>query len=332
MKTISLEIHQKPAFSFASPIIPPLLTVVIIWIVFSLFIPNFGTMRTVSGVLNSASINAVVLIGVTLLMIAGEFDLSVGAVIAMGGYIFASRMVNGDSPVVAIGLALLVTTLMGTTNGLVTVYTRIPSFIVTLGTQYIYRGAVWVYSGGDMIQTTERLPLYDFLNGRLGLVNDLIQRANFRTATVWVILLALLFQFILTRTRFGNHIFAVGGNPQAAMAQGVNIKLVKLVCFSITGGLAGLAGILTFSQFTSVFVATGATVELTAIAGAVVGGTLLTGGVGSIIGGLLGVLLIDTLRSGVVLLGFPSDNFAAVVGVTIIGVALLIEWMRGRLS
>jgi simple sugar transport system permease protein len=305
---------------------------VIVWVAFWLLVPNFGTVRTVSGVLNSASINAVVVIGVTLLMIAGEFDLSVGAVMAMGGYIFAQGMVSGDSPVVAIGLALLVSALMGTINGLVTVYTRIPSFIVTLGTLSIYRGAVWVYSGGEMIQTTEKLPLYEFLNGRLDLVNDLIQRANFRTATVWVILLALLFQIILTRTRFGNHIFAVGGNPQAALAQGVNIKLVKIICFSITGALAGLAGILTFSQFASVFVATGAAVELTAIAGAVVGGTLLTGGVGSVIGGLLGVLLIDTLRSGVVLLGFPSDNFAAVVGVTIIGVALLIEWMRGRLA
>ncbi len=332
MKAVRLETQQKPIFSFASPIIPPLITVIIIWVAFWLLVPNFGTIRTVSGVLNAASINAIVVIGVTILMIAGEFDLSVGAVMAMGGYIFAHGMVSGGSPVVAISLALLVSTLMGTINGLVTVYTRIPSFIVTLGTLSIYRGAVWVYSGGEMIQTTEKLSLYEFLNGRLDLVNDLIQRANFRTATVWVILLAILFQIILTRTRFGNHIFAVGGNPQAALAQGVNIKLVKIICFSITGALAGLAGILTFSQFASVFVATGATVELTAIAGAVVGGTLLTGGVGSVIGGLLGILLIDTLRSGVVLLGFPSDNFAAVVGVTIIGVALLIEWMRGRLS
>ncbi|HXV43950.1 MAG TPA: ABC transporter permease, partial [Anaerolineae bacterium] len=200
------------------------------------------------------------------------------------------------------------------------------------GTLSIYRGLVWVYSGGEMVQTTEKLALYELLNGRLEFINDLIPRANFRTATIWVILLAIIFQIILTRTRFGNHIFAAGGNPQAAIAQGVNIKRVKIICFAITGALAGLAGILTFSQFASVFVATGASVELTAIAGAVVGGTLLSGGVGSIVGGLLGILLIDTLRSGVVLLGFPSDNFAAVVGVTIVGVALLIDWIRGRLS
>jgi simple sugar transport system permease protein len=332
LKAITLETRKNSRFSFDSPVVPPLITVVIVWLVFWFAVPNFGTVRTVAGVFNAASINAIVVIGVTLLMIAGEFDLSVGAILAMGGYLFANTMVSGGSPWVGIGLALLVCTLMGTINGLVTVYTRIPSFIVTLGTLSIYRGAVWVYSGGGIIQTTEKLAIYEFLNGRLDLINDLLPRANFRTATVWVILLAVIFQVILTRTRFGNHIFAAGGNAEAATAQGVNIKLVKIICFSINGALAGLAGILTFSQFASVFVATGATVELTAIAGAVVGGTLLTGGVGSIIGGLLGILLIDTLRSGVVLLGFPSDNFAAVVGVTIVGVALLIEWMRGRLS
>ncbi len=332
MSLISLESPKKQGFIFDSPIIPPLITVAVVWLVFWFAVPNFGTARTVAGVFNAASINALIVIGVTLLMIAGEFDLSVGAILAMGGYIFANTMIDGGSPWVGISLALVVCTLMGTLNGLITVYTRIPSFIVTLGTLSIYRGAVWIYSGGEMAQTTDKLAIYEFLNGRFDLLNDLLPRANFRTATVWVILLALLVQVILTRTRFGNHIFAAGGNAQAAIAQGVNIKLVKIICFAITGALAGLAGILTFSQFASVFVASGAAVELTAIAGAVVGGTLLTGGVGSIIGGLLGILLIDTLRSGVVLLGFPSDNFAAVVGVTIVGVALLIEWMRGRLS
>lgn len=333
MSAISIEAPKKRFITFAdSPILPPLMTVILVWVVFWLFVPNFGTMRTVSGVLNATSINAVVVIGVTMLMIAGEFDLSVGAILAMGGYVFAGIMLDGGSPYLAVGLALLVCTGMGAINGLVTVYTRIPSFIVTLGTLSIYRGAVWIYSAGEMVQTTEKLAAYEFLNGRLGLINDLIPRANFRTATVWMIVLAIIFQIILTRTRFGNHIFAVGGNKQAATAQGVNTKLVKIACFALTGALAGLAGVLTFSQFASVFVATGAAVELTAIAGAVVGGTMLTGGTGSIVGGLLGGLLIDTLRSGVVLLGFPSDNFAAVVGVTIVGAALLNEWIRGRLT
>ncbi|MDH3674250.1 MAG: ABC transporter permease [Anaerolineae bacterium] len=321
---------EKRSLLGDSPMMPPLLTLVAGLILFSLFIPNFATLRTVSGFVNAASINAIVVIGVTLLMISGEFDLSVGAMVAMGGFVFATIVLDGGSPVIAVGLALLVTAIMGSINGGLTIWTGIPSFIVTLGTRSIYRAAVWVFSGGLMLQTTEKLPLYTFFNGRLDIVNDLFSRANFRTVTLWVLILGLILQFVLIRTRYGNQVFATGGNPGAAKAQGVSTKRVKLLSFTITGMLSGLAGIMTFSQFTTVFVATGANLELTAIAAAVVGGTLLTGGVGSIIGGLIGVLLISMLRTGVVLMGLPSDNFEAIVGVAIIGAASFNAWVRGR--
>ncbi len=265
-----------------------------------------------------------------MLMIVGEFDLSVGAIVAMGGYIFAKIILKGGSPVVAIGLALFVTAVLGSINGIITIWTRIPSFVVTLGNRSIYRAAVWLYSGGMMLQTTEESPVYDFFSGRLDVMNDLFNRANFRTTIVWAILLGLILQFLLTRTRFGNHVFAIGGNPQAALEQGVNTKLVKLLCFILTGIMAGLAGIMTFSQFSTVFVATGTGIELTAIASAITGGALLTGGIGSIIGGLVGILLINMLRTGVVLGGFPSDNFEAIVGIAIIGAAILNERLRSR--
>ena len=313
-----------------SPIVPPLLIFVGVLVIFSIFVPHFGTMRTISSFTNSASISAIVVIGVTLLMISGEFDLSVGAMLAMGGLVFAMNVLRGGSPVIAVVLALLVTSAMGFLNGLITVRMGIPSFIVTLGTRSIYRAAVWVISGGLMIQTTERFPVFSTLNGRLDIVNDLFDKTNFRTAVLWAIVLGIIVQILLTRTRFGNHVFATGGSPEAALAQGVSVKWVKVVCFTITGFLSGLAGILLFSQFRTVFVATGAGLELTAIASAVVGGTLLTGGVGSILGGLLGILLINALRSGVILLGLPSDNFEAIVGVTIIVAAILNERIRQR--
>jgi simple sugar transport system permease protein len=135
---------------------------------------------------------------------------------------------------------------------------------------------------------------------------------------------------ILTRTRFGNQVFATGGNPGAAVAQGVNTRAVKMACFIITGMLAGLAGVFTFSRFNTVFVATATGLELKAIAAAVVGGAMLTGGVGSIIGALLGIFMINMLRTGVVLLGLPSDNFEAIVGITIIAASILNEKMRPR--
>jgi simple sugar transport system permease protein len=314
-----------------SPIAGPLATFVVAFILFSLFVPHFFTMRTLSGIVNASVLTGIVTIGVTMLMIAGEFDLSVGALMAMGGFVYGLVTTTGGSPALALILALLVPALLGAVNGLILIWTGIPSFIVTLATASIYRGAVWILSGGSMLQTIEDLAIYDILNGRMDIINDFIGGANFRTSAMWLLVLVFIFQAILVRTRFGNHVFAVGGNRIAAQAQGVNVKLVKVLCFVLTGVLSGLAGVVLFSQFKTVRVATGAGTELSAIAAAVVGGTALTGGTGSIIGALLGVLIISMLRTGVVLTDLiPADNFEAIVGVTIIGAAILNNWLRRR--
>jgi simple sugar transport system permease protein len=251
----------------------------------------------------------------------------------MGGYLYAYNTMVGGSPIGAVILAILIPALMGAVNGLILIWTGIPSFIVTLGTRSIFRGVVWVFSGGALFQTLEDLSVYEVFNGRLNLVNDLFQAANFRTSLLWLVGLTVIFQYVLVQTRYGNHVFASGGNPAAAAAQGVNVKWVKVMNFVISGALAGFTGVLLFSQFKSVRVATGAGIELDAIAAAVVGGALLSGGSGSIWGALVGVLLISTLRTGVVLLDLPfvpADNFPAVVGVTIVAAVILNYWLRGR--
>ncbi|MBM4466816.1 MAG: ABC transporter permease [Chloroflexi bacterium] len=316
-----------------SPIAGPSATLIIVFILLSLFAPQFFTLRSVSGILNAATLTGVVTIGVTLLMISGEFDLSVGALVAAGGYLFAFSTRDGGSPLVGVLLALFIPAILGALNGLILIWTGIPSFIVTLGSQAIYRGAVWLFSGGMMVQTVEKLTAYNVLNGRLDVVNNLFQGANFRTATLWLVGVALIGQYALTRTRYGNHVFATGGNPGAARAQGVNVKLVKVVNFAVSGALSGFSGVLLFSQFQTVRVASGAGVELSAIAAAVVGGASLSGGYGSIWGALIGVLLISALRTGVILLNIPfipADNFEAVVGVTIVAAVILNNWLRRR--
>lgn len=314
-----------------SPIAGPLATFVVAFVLFSLFVPNFLTMRTMSGIINASVLTGIVTIGVTMLMICGEFDLSVGALMAMGGFVYGLATVGGVAPIVALFLALLVPGLLGAVNGLILIWTGIPSFIVTLATASIFRGAVWILSQGNMLQTIEDFVIYDILNGRLDLLNDLIKGANFRTSSVWLLILVVIFQAVLVRTRFGNHVFSVGGNAIAAQAQGVGVKRVKVLSFIITGTLAGMAGVVLFSQFKTVRVATGAGTELSAIAAAVVGGTALTGGSGSIVGALLGVLIISMLRTGVVLTDLiPADNFEAIVGVTIIGAAIFNNWLRQR--
>jgi simple sugar transport system permease protein len=271
-------------------------------------------------------------VGVALLMISGEFDLSVGSIMAVGGYVYASFSMAGQ-PLLGLVLALLVTALLGMVNGLILIWTGVPSFIVTLGTKYFYRGMLWVISAGTMLQTVDRLPIYNLLNGRLDVLNQLFAGANFRTALIWLLLLVAFFQFVLVKTRYGNHVFAVGGNPGAALGQGVNVKRVKVLNFVITGAIAGFAGVLLFSQFYTVRVASGDGLELSAIAASVVGGILITGGAGNIWGALVGAVTISALRTGVVLMNIPfipADNFDASVGATIVLAAILNTYLRSR--
>lgn len=345
-----------------SPIAGPLVTLIAIYLLFLVIVPNFATWRTLSGIVTAVSISGIVTIGITLLMISGEFDLSLAPMIAMSGYLFGSVSVGADSLItrtlsswgapVAVGdgnialaifLGLAVPALMGLINGLILITTNIPSFIVTLGTRQIYRGVVWIVAGAELLQVLDEPFIYEVFNGRLDFVNDFIKnvilspesrdRVNFRVATLWLIGLVVVFQLLLVRTRFGNHLFAIGGNDGAAKAQGVRSAQARVYGFVISGMLAGLAGMIQFSQFKSVRVAEQTGIELTAIAGAVVGGALLNGGYGSVWGALVGVLLISVLRSGVILLKIPfvpADNFPAVVGVTIIASVMFNNWLRTR--
>jgi len=251
---------------------------------------------------------------------------------AVGGYLFGGLAMAGQ-PLLGFLLALVVTALLGVINGVILVSTGIPSFIVTLGTKYLYRGLLWVITAGTMLQTVDRLPMYNVLNGRLEFLNQFFKQANFRNSLIWLLVLVIVFQIILSRTRFGNHVFAVGGNAGAALGQGVNVRKVKILCFAISGLMAGISGILLFSQYYTVRVASGDGMDLYAIAAAVVGGTLITGGAGSIWGALIGALIISMLRSGVVLMNIsfiPADNFEAIVGVTIILAAIFNNYLRNR--
>ncbi len=317
-----------------STIAGPAFVLLIIFILLSIFVPKFLTFRSVSGILNAITLSGTITVGVAMLMISGEFDLSVGSLMAVGAYVYA-YLCMANQPALGVILGLFVPALLGSVNGLILVWTGIPSFIVTLGTKYFYRGMLWVATAGTMLQTIDRIPVYNIFNGRLDILNNLFKAANFRTALVWLLLLVIVFQFVLMRTRYGNHVFAVGGNPGAALGQGVNVNQVRVLNFVITGAIAGFAGILLFSQFYTVRVASGDGLELSAIAAAVVGGTLITGGAGSIWGALVGALIISTLRTGVVLMNIPfipADNFDAIVGVTIVLAAIMNTYLRSRAS
>lgn len=293
-----------------------LISFLIVAVVFSFSAEHFLTPVAISNVLYFSSIQGLIVIGVAMLMIAGEFDLSVGATFAVVSYFWAITMNAGLAPLPAMLLALAVGGVLGLINGLIVIRTGIPSFIATLGTMLAYRGIARAIGGGDLAKYTESTPLlFGILNAPLTRLNEAFQPvANFRLSILWFVVAAVIMSFLLRRTRFGNWIFAAGGNPGAALAQGVPVKRVKLLAFTLTGLLTALASVMQFAHRTSVDPLRGEGWELIAVAASVIGGVSLNGGVGSIFGPIVGILLLQMLEQGLVLMGVSVQVFRAVAG------------------
>lgn len=277
-------------------------------LVFSSMNAEFMTLRTWGTIFTFTAVMGIIALGATLLMVAGEFDLSVGSVCALSGMLFAMGVVNHgyNSYTVLIAVVAIGATL-GFLNGFVTLWTGIPSFITTLGTMLIWRGVVLGVTGGFSIS------LVDPRSGSL-LWFGADMGNGLYSGVIWWLAIAALLHFLFQYTKVGNHILATGGNARAARAQGVNTSKIKLLCFSLSGALAALAGVVLFSQLQDLSPTAGESYELYAIASAVIGGTLLTGGRGTIIGTLLGTLLIGTVQAGLVHAGIDSYWFRGFVG------------------
>lgn len=291
-----------------------------VFIFFSLAADNFLTSISIANILTFASINGIVAVGVAMLMISGEFDLSVGSTFAVASFIFALSLTAGVNPLLAVLLAVGVSALLGLINGLIVIGTGIPSFITTLGTLLAYRGIARAIGGGDFADYTgEPLPLLAFLNGPVEFLNQLSRPAsNFRLSTLWFIVIGGVMILILNRTRYGNWVFATGGNPGAALAQGVPVNRVKMSNFILTGLLAGVAGVIQFAHRTSVDPLRGEGLELIVVAACVIGGVRLSGGYGTVFGACVGVLLLQMLEQGLILMQVPVQVFQAVAGAILI--------------
>lgn len=287
---------------------------------FAIAAENFLTPFAISNVLTFASITGIVAVGVAMLMISGEFDLSVGATFAVASYVFALNLNAGMAPLAALLLALLVSAVLGLVNGLIVTGTGIPSFITTLGTMLAYRGIARAIGGGVFASYKgEPLALFGILNGPLMDINQLSQPpGNFRVSILWFIVIAIIMSWVLTRTRYGNWVYATGGNPGAALAQGVAIKRVKVINFTLAGLCAGIASTMQFAHRTSVDPLRGEGMELIAVAACVIGGVRLSGGYGTIFGACVGVLLLQMLEQGLVLMRVPVQIFQAVAGAILI--------------
>lgn len=296
-----------------------LISFLALFIFFSISAPHFLSPLALGNILTFGSITGIVVIGVGMLMIAGEFDLSVGSNFALASYVLALSLNAGISVVPALLLAILTSTLLGFINGLIVTRTNIPSFIATLGTMLAYRGVVRAIGSGDFASYKgEDIAIFNILNGDFTLLNSWFNVQAFRTSMVWFFLLAIIFIVLLMRTPFGNWIFAVGGNPGAALAQGVNVVFVKVMAFTITGLLVGIASVIQFSHRLSVDPLRGEGMEMLAVAACAIGGIRLTGGAGTILGAIAGALLLQMLDQGLVLMGIPIQVFQASVGLIII--------------
>jgi ribose transport system permease protein len=270
------------------------------------------------------SILAIIATGVTFLFIAQEIDLSIGSIYGFL-VVFLAYLITkvGVEPWPAMAVMVIVGAGIGLANGLITTRSGIPSFIVTLGMLSILRGAALLLSGGwpILIRPPET---HSFLNVTSGHAWGVIP-----TQVFWMAGIMLLASFVLTRTRFGAHVYATGGNQEAAVLTGIPTKRVKTLCFALTGALCGVAGALLLGQVRSGFPTTGTGYELDIIAAVVIGGTPLFGGAGSILGTLLGAAVLGMITNGLVLLG-ASAYFEPVAKGSIIIVAMLVDILVRR--
>ena len=279
---------------------------------------TFLTRVNIFNVLRQSSTNLMLACGMTMVIILGGIDLSVGSIIAMSGVLGAATVVWGGMPeYVGIAVALLSGLLFGLFNGAVIALTNIPPFIVTLASMNVAKGIAYVYSGGRPIRCMTAA--WKFLGaGYVGPVPTPV-------ITMTIVFIAAI--LILNRTRMGRHIYAVGGNNLAASFSGINTAKVKFFVYSFSGLMAGLAGITIASRLYSGTCTSGDGAEMDAIAAVVVGGTSMAGGSGRLGGTLIGVLIIGILNNGLNLMGVNSDWQYIIKGAVIL-LAVYVDFLR----
>ena len=279
---------------------------------------TFLTRTNIFNVLRQSSTNLMLACGMTMVIILGGIDLSVGSIIAMSGVLGAAAVVWYGMPEgVGIAIALVSGLVFGLLNGMIIAMTKIPPFIVTLASMNVAKGIAYVFSGGKPIRCMTEA--WKFLGA--GYVGPVPTPVISMTA---VFIVAVL---ILNRTRIGRHIYAVGGNDTAAKFSGISTAKTKFFVYSFSGLMAGLAGITIASRLYSGTCTSGDGAEMDAIAAVVVGGTSMAGGSGRLGGTLIGVLIIGILNNGLNLMGVNSDWQYIIKGAVIL-LAVYVDFLR----
>ena len=309
------------------------------------FVPGFLSPANLTTILLHTSINAILAVGMTFVIITAGIDLSVGSIVALGGVLAAKTLTSGDllalvgpagAAVAAVVVGLGVGAAVGTLNGSAVAHLKVAPFIVTLATMTVARGAARLVTGGVPVgypdpgdaAYAQKVAALDLLHhvggGRLPFPG---LPTGFPAAALVMLAVVAVGAFVLTRTRFGRYVYAVGGNEEASRLSGVPVPLVKLAVYSIAGACAGLAAVLLVGQLRSGGPDAGTFYELNAIAAAVIGGTSLLGGSGTAWRTLIGALLLGVLNNALDLLGVQAFWQEIAKGLIILLAVLFDVWV-----
>ncbi|MBR5350278.1 MAG: ribose ABC transporter permease [Prevotella sp.] len=302
----------------------PLVALLLMIIAMMFLSDHFATSDNLFNVLRQVSVNVCISVGMTMVILTGGIDLSVGSILALAGAVAAGLTRDGlsfPSADLFIGFtfwggilaALLIGTLLGWVNGVMITTFKVPPFIATLGMLTIARGLTMLYTGGFPITGLGKGFEYVGTGWFLGI-----------PMPVWIALIVVIvFAFIMRHTIFGRHIYAIGGNERASLISGIKVNRVKLIVYTLAGTLAGLAGLLVTARLDSAQPNAGVSYELDSIAAVVIGGTSLSGGKGSVIGTIIGALIIGVLNNGLVLLGVSPFWQQVIKGIVILAAVIL---------
>ena len=294
----------------------PLIVLLALVTYFQIDSGKFFTANQLEGMATIAASIAIISAGVTLLMISGEFDLSVAANYGLAPILFVILLNDWDLPVwLALPAAMAIVAGIGALNGLITTRFGIPSLITTLGAAFAITGVKNFITGGDSLLYFDDSTILSVLGAKIG---DSAIIAPF----LWAVGIVVLLSYVTESTRYGNWSRAAGGSGDVAREMGVPVNRVKTFNFVMSASFAGFAGITTFANFRTVSSGYGSDYELLAIVATVVGGTSIFGVTGSIAGAFIGTLIISSLRTGLILVGAPGSWYTSIIGLVLIGAVI----------
>lgn len=282
--------------------------------------PHFLTVSNLLNVAQQTSINAVIAAGMTFVIVSGGIDLSVGSIVALSGVVLGTALQDGQPAAVALPLALAVGTACGLVNGTLVSWGGLPPFIVTLGMMSVARGAALVF--------TEGRPVSGFDGGFRSIATGTV--ASIPAPVLLTVAIYIAAHLVLTRTVFGRYVYAIGSNEEATRLSGVPVRFHKMMVYGVSGLMSAIAAVMLTARLNSAQPIAGMMYELDAIAAAVIGGTSLMGGIGTLPGTLIGALIMGVLRNGLNLLGVSSFLQQIVIGGVIVGAVLVDTVLKRR--